>query len=374
LLRPDTDFSVDLTLDRPGDAMSHQSDLTACRDALRDGSKSFLAASLLLPRRVHEPAAALYAFCRLADDAVDGVQGLDARARRLAAVEGLGERLDRVYAGNPAPHAADRALSGVVLRHGIPRPLFDALLEGFRWDAQERRYETFEQLLDYCARVAGTVGAMMSLVMGARSRQALARACDLGVAMQLSNIARDVGEDARNGRVYLPADWLREAGVDRDAFVAEPVFTPALGNVVRRLLGEADALYGRVDAGVSLLPRACRPGIDAARFLYAAIGHEVARRGLDSVSARARVGNARKGLLMARALSRSLAIATDTSRAGMPPLAANRFLVEAATRGVPSTPPDRARRSVSDRIVWTLELFARVEQRRQSQGAGPRSA
>jgi len=347
-------------------------DLSACRDALRDGSRSFLAASLLLPRRVHEPASALYAFCRLADDAVDGVQGLDARGRRLAAVQGLRERLDRVYAGHPAPHAADRALSAVVLRHGIPRPLFDALLEGFRWDAEERRYETFEQLLDYCARVAGTVGAMMALVMGARTRQALARACDLGVAMQLSNIARDVGEDARNGRVYLPAEWLREAGVDRDAFAAAPAYTPALGKVVRRLLDEAEALYGRVDAGVALLPRACRPGIDAARLLYAGIGHEVARRGLDSVSSRAHVGAARKALLMARALSRSLVPAADAARVKFPPLAANRFLVEAATRGVPVMPPSRVRRSVSDRIVWTFELFARVEQRRQGQASAAR--
>ena len=120
---------------------------------------------------------------------------------------------------------------------------------------------------------------MMALLMGVRTPEGLARACDLGVAMQLSNIARDVGEDARMGRLYLPQAWLVEAGIAPDARLAAPVFSPALGAVVRRLLDAADALYRRVDAGVARLPLACRPGINAARFLYAEIGHEVARSG-----------------------------------------------------------------------------------------------
>ena len=329
---------------------SARDDLAACRASLRNGSKTFLAASMLLPRGVHEPASALYAFCRLADDAVD------ARDGEHAAVERLRERLALAYAGTPQPHAADRALAVVVARHGVPRALFDALLEGFEWDLQGRRYDTLAALHDYAARVAGTVGAMMALLMGVRTAEGLARACDLGVAMQLSNIARDVGEDARMGRLYLPRDWLAEAGIDADAWLARPVFSAALGGVVHRLLDSAEALYQRVDAGVARLPLACRPGINAARFLYAEIGREVARRGGDSVARRAYVPATRKAWLLLRALAQ---LAPSAASQHAPPLDANRFLVEAALASRPAPVPPR--RSLSDRVVWTAELFVRLD-------------
>lgn len=281
---------------------------------------------MLLPLGVGEPASALYAFCRLADDAVD------AEGKRSDAVERLRERLRLAYAGTPRADPADRALARVVARHVIPSELFDALLEGFEWDLQGRRYDTLEGLHDYAARMAGTVGAMMALLMGVRSAEGLARACDLGVAMQLSNIARDVGEDARMGRLYLPPDWMIEAGIDPEAWLARPVFSPALGGVVRRLLDAAEVLYRRVGAGVARLPLGCRPGINAARFIYAAIGHEVARRGLDSVNARARVFAARKAWLLLRSLAQ---LAPSAPAHALPPLAANRFLVDAALAALP---------------------------------------
>jgi len=338
-------------------------DLAACRAALRNGSKTFLAASFLLPRRVHEPASALYAFCRLADDAVDAQDG-----SRHDAVERLRERLRFAYAGTPQNAPADRALAVVVARYAIPQALFDALLEGFEWDLQGRRYDTLEALHDYAARVAGAVGAMMALLMGVRSPEGQARACDLGVAMQLSNIARDVGEDARMGRLYLPRAWMREAGLDPEAWLAQPVFSPELGSVVQRLLDAAETLYQRVDAGVARLPLACRPGINAARFLYAEIGHEVARCGLDSVAQRARVPARRKAWLLLRALAQ---LAPAPAPQPLPALAANRFLVDAAVAtaapAVMVTPP---RRSIIDRVVWTAELFARLEQRDRALAGG----
>ena len=334
-------------------AAALRADLAACRVSLRNGSKTFLAASLLLPRGVHEPASALYAFCRLADDAVD------ASGERRGAVERLRERLRQAYAGTPQDDPADRALAAVVAQHHIPAALFDALLEGFEWDLQGHRYDTIEALYEYAARVAGSVGAMMAVLMGVRSAEGLARACDLGVAMQLSNIARDVGEDARMGRLYLPRSWMREAGLEPDEWLAQPAFSPALGSVVQRVLNAADALYQRVDAGVARLPLACRPGINAARFMYAAIGHEVARRGLDSVSARARVSSARKAWLLLRSVAQ---LAPSGSATVLPPLAANRFLVDAAVAAAPRVDVP-ARRGFADRVVWTAELFARLEER-----------
>jgi 15-cis-phytoene synthase len=330
--------------------LTEREDLAACRASLRNGSKTFLAASMLLPRRVHEPASALYAFCRLADDAVDAQDGRDTAVARLR------ERLAMAYAGTPQPHAADRALAHVVARHGIPHALFDALLEGFEWDLQGQRYDTLDALHDYAARVAGTVGAMMALLMGVRTQEGLARACDLGVAMQLSNIARDVGEDARMGRLYLPRAWLVEAGIDPDAWLARPVFSASLGTVVQRLLDAAEALYQRVGGGVARLPLACRPGINAARFLYAEIGHEVARHGLDSVARRARVPASRKAWLLLRAIAQAVPLAPGPQ---LPPLAANGFLVDAALASRPVLAPPR--RSLTDRVVWTAELFVRLD-------------
>ena len=342
-------------------AAEARADLAACRAALRNGSKTFLAASLLLPRGVHEPASALYAFCRLADDAVD------ASGERGGAVERLRERLRLAYAGTPQNDPADRALAIVVARHLIPAALFDALLEGFEWDLQGRRYDSIESLHDYAARVAGAVGAMMALLMGVRSAEGLARACDLGVAMQLSNIARDVGEDARMGRLYLPRAWMTEAGLDPDEWLARPAFSPALASVVRRVLDAAELLYRRVDAGVARLPLACRPGINAARFMYAEIGHEVARRGLDSVSGRARVSSARKAWLLMRS---ALLLAPSAAARALPPLPANRFLVAAAVAASPRVETPAPRRGVGERVVWTFELFARLEQRDRLRASG----
>jgi phytoene synthase len=337
----------------------HADDLAACHARLRDGSKSFAAAARLLPRAVRRDATALYAFCRDADDAVD-LSGGDP-----AAVDQLRGRLDRIYAGSPDEHPVDRALAQVVLRHGLPRTLLDALLEGFAWDAEGRRYPTLDSLEAYAARVAGTVGAMMSVLMGVRSPEAIARACDLGVAMQLTNIARDVGEDARNGRLYLPLEWLAAAGIDADDFLARPACDGRLRPVVEALLRAADRLYARVDAGVAQLPPGCRPGIQAARLIYADIGRMVRRNGHDSVSRRAVVPGSRKLALVARAYATAPVRARGRSA---PPLAAVQFLVEAVAASAPRAAPTRIDShgalpwwQLRARALWVIELFERLE-------------
>jgi phytoene synthase len=336
-------------------------DLTACRDLLCGGSRSFYAASFLLPRSVHEPATALYAFCRLADDEIDLDGG------RSDALGRLSGRLDRIYAGRPDPVPADRALAAVVAHFDLPRPLLDALLEGFAWDAEGRRYPDLSAVYAYSARVAGTVGVMMAVLMGVRARGMLARASDLGVAMQLTNIARDVGEDARAGRLYLPEQWLREEGIEPDGWLERPVFSDGIGRVIQRLLRAADALYAQGDEGIAGLPLACRPGINAARFLYAEIGRELERMGCNSVSRRAVVSGARKAQLLAQVLQTS---AIPRRCASVRSLAETRFLVDSAA--VPSsrrhprprrTLPGLSIRQVEDRVVWVLNLFERLERR-----------
>jgi phytoene synthase len=333
-------------------------DIAACLARLRQGSKSFHLAARLLPRRVREPASALYAFCRLADDRIDLEGG------RADALDELSTILDRVYGRKPGDDPMERALADVVARHGLPRDLLDALIEGLSWDAEGRRVDDLAGLRAYAARVAGTVGVMTTLLMGVRSSEALSRAADLGVAMQFTNIARDVGEDARAGRLYLPEAWMRDAGIEPDAWLKAPSADRRVFLVVQRLLRAADRLYLRSAAGIALLPKDCRPGIHAARLIYAEIGQEVLRLGVDGLDQRAVVPGGRKLRRVGEAFGAALA---GRAGAGASPLDETRFLVEAVEQASPASPcdADPARIPWWDldrRIGQTIELFTRLEQ------------
>jgi phytoene synthase len=339
------------------------SDTESCQAALQGGSRSFHAASRLLPAPVRRAATALYAFCREADDAIDHAPA----DQRDGALAGLHARLDAIYAGTPAPIAADRAFASVVAQYAIPRALPQALLEGFAWDAAGRRYDSIGELEEYAARVAGTVGAMMAVIMGVRAAPVLARAAELGLAMQLSNIARDIGEDARAGRIYLPLAWLAAAGLDAEAFLREPAGSPAMRAVVARLLAHADTLYRRASAGVAALPLSCRPAIHAALLLYEAIGHEAGRQGFDPVSVRAVVPARRKAVLMVRALGRTasdyVAPAAWAARGARPSVAA---LVDAAALQDFACARAPVWQRAEAKAVWVLDLFASLEARQRA--------
>lgn len=325
----------------------------ALRRIIAEGSHSFYAASRLLPRPVREAAFALYGFCRACDDAIDETKG---GAERIT---GLYRRLERAYAGTPDNTVVDRAFADAVERYAIPKALPAGLIEGLDWDDQGRTYDSIKDLHGYAARVAGTVGAMMALVMGARSQTALARATDLGAAMQLTNIARDVGEDALRGRLYLPLDWLAEEGVSPDALLSSPEASPGLRRVVARLLGEADRLYVRGLTGVSYLPAGCRSAIRAAGLIYAEIGTSIARAEHDTVRARARVTGPRKLALVAKAVAQQKLTAPEPSMA--PSLAANQFLLDA----VSAAPPPRVHAVLADLapVDRMLEVCLRLNTR-----------
>jgi len=336
----------------------HPEDVEACRALLRTGSHSFFAAARLLPPQVRDAATVLYAFCRLADDAVDRSDGDPAAPARLR------ECLDRVYRGTPADSAVERALAAVCARYALPRELPEALIEGLAWDAAGYQYDDERALYAYAARVAGSVGAMMAVLMGVRDRASLARACDLGVAMQLTNIARDVGEDARAGRLYLPRAWLRDAGIDPDAWLAAPAAGPQLARVVRRQLATADGLYRRAAAGIPALPLACRPGINAARLIYADIGRALERGGLDPLRQRAVVGPGRKLVRLGAALALPWGAPGE---ADAPPVPECAYLVEAVVATDPRehVPPARELPlwGLRSRLIWTIELFRALEAR-----------
>ena len=298
-------------------------DLRHCTQLLRAGSRSFWAASWLLPKRLRPDVTAFYAFCRVADDAIDDSDNPG------AALANLRERVERIYAGHPVDDPVDRAFGRVVFDNEIPAPLVDALLDGFAWDLEECRYETLGQTLGYAARVASTVGAVMTLIMGVHDRDALSRACDLGAAMQLTNIARDVGEDARMGRLYLPATWLRNEGIDPEAWLQDPTPHPGIRRATARLLSEAERLYDRANAGIPALPRDCQPAIAAASLIYGDIGTVIAHRGYDSVTGRARTSGWRKLWRLGQAWTRRFVPQPDMlALAPQPELA---FVVDAAS-------------------------------------------
>ena len=327
----------------------------ACVESIRAGSKSFHAASLLLPSRVRLPARALYAFCRASDDLVDDgpaeLSGKRTNAARLRA------RLSAVYSGNPGEAVEDQVFAKVVEAFQIPRSVPDALVEGFEWDEAGRTYETIDELCAYAARVASTVGIMMTLIMRGRDRAVLARAADLGFAMQLTNIARDVGEDARRGRLYLPRQWMREAGLDPDLWLANPTHNKQLGLVVARLLDYAATFYDRALTGVGGLPMDCRPAIRSAAYIYSDIGREVAKAGFNSVDTRAHTSKNRKIELIAMAAMTPFQFSPVLTQATHP---SGQFLVDASAAREPL-----AIRGLDAKAGRLIELMALSEQRRR---------
>jgi 15-cis-phytoene synthase len=343
-----------------------------CEAQMRHGSKSFYAASRLLPKRVRADATALYAFCRVADDAIDLAPNASAQAAALAH---LHERLDHIYRAAPLAYAEDIMLAPVVLQHEIPRALLEALLEGFAWDAQVKRYETLDDLHEYCARVAGTVGVMMALLMGVREAKALNYAAELGSAMQLTNIARDVGEDARAGRLYLPMHWMREAGIDVQEWMQDPCVTTAICDTTERLLKVSDRLYLHAKQGIAQLPSDCQFAITSAAQVYAQIGAQVRQNKLDSVNHRAIVSTRRKLALIAQSavqtkFGRWLQFGRVGANVNTDVEDANQFLLEAVKNApsllgvggyVRSVLPKE--RSFYGRTVWLFELSERLQER-----------
>ena len=268
------------------------------RASIAHHSKSFALASRLLPPRCRDEASILYAWCRRADDAID----LAPPAEQPEAAARLSAELDAMQRGDSLePILA--ATAEVVRARAIPFAYLRELVAGMEMDARGDRYESLEDLRHYCFRVAGTVGLMMSHVMQVGSAGALPNAVHLGIAMQLTNICRDVAEDWGRGRLYLPLSMLREEGVDASAIDRDRA---AISRVVRRLLLEAERHYASADLGVDALPFRCALAVRAARNVYAAIGARLLRAGCDPFRGRAVVPMRGKLWLVARALASTL--------------------------------------------------------------------
>ncbi len=247
-------------------------------ESIKKGSLSFSFAAQLFSKQIRDRVVRLYAWCRYLDNQIDEQQeqGRTVEAQETLRRLELQSFSETEEPGTPPAIQAFRSLRSEV---ELPREHAQELIYGMDMDLDQLRYETLDDLRLYCYRVAGVVGLMMSQLMGVSSPAAYAHAVDLGLAMQLTNISRDVGEDAAMGRVYLPLQWLREEGILDPDQLMEPQHRAALVTVVRRVLQAADGLYHSGDLGLKYLPLRCALAIAVAREVYAAIGHEVIARG-----------------------------------------------------------------------------------------------
>lgn len=268
------------------------------RAVIEQGSKSFAAAAKLFDPATRARAFMLYAWCRHCDDETDN-QVLGFNASRPANGEGrarvdrLREQTRRALAGEPTDDPIFAGFQRVVTETEIPHRYPLEHLDGFVMDTEGRQYRTFDDTVEYCYHVAGVVGVMMAYIMGVRDEPTLDRATDLGLAFQLTNICRDVMDDAEVGRVYLPRDWLAEAGVPAEA-ITEPEHRTGVFEVVRRVLDVADRYYASSWLGISQLPPRSAWAVAAAHAVYCDIGRLILDRGPRAWDRRASTGKARK--------------------------------------------------------------------------------
>lgn len=294
-----------------------------CGNIVRRHARTFAMASAFLPITKRRATYALYAFCRLADDAVDraGPNGREAVRDSLRA---LRSQLDDAMAGGfagPVMHETAWAIR----RYGIPLAPIDELVDGVARDLDPTDYRDWPSLQAYCEGVASSVGELCTHVFGVvgddetRAR-AVVCARTLGVAMQITNILRDIGEDAANGRCYMPDDALRSVGLTREQVLAADVDvrSPAWRAMMRHFVARARVLYREALPGIALLAPDSRRCAQACAVGYAAILEAIEEAEYDTVSMRAHIGFRRKTRLML-----SLYTVTDpaTLLAGQPAVA-----------------------------------------------------
>lgn len=274
--------------------MTRDEIVEGAREAIHNGSKSFRAASRLFDPVTRERAWLLYCWCRHCDDVADG-QTLGFASGPRGSVEGLRAKTRAALAGKPGDELPFLALAQLLTERPIPPRYIEDHLDGFALDEDGWRPLTEADLVRYCYHVAGTVGSMMAIVMGVPpdDTETLERAADLGIAFQLSNILRDIRDDHEDGRCYLPADWLAEAGV-KPGELFERKNEQALLGIVDRLVETVRQYEASARRGVDRLPFRSRVAVLTALRIYGAIGRRVGALGPAAWDQRVTIGKLRK--------------------------------------------------------------------------------
>jgi len=283
----------------------------AARLSIARGSKSFGMASTLFDRATRERAWLLYAWCRACDDLADGQEmghGMQIVADPAARLAMIRERTALALAGKPAGDPAFDGFGVVARECSIPAQLANDLIAGFALDAEGWRPRSENDLYQYCYHVAGVVGVMMALVMGVSpdDEATLDRACDLGMAFQLANIARDIGEDAAADRCYLPVEWLIEMDIPPGEHM-KPAYRARLAVLAKRLAQRAAEFEASARFGTAALPFRAAWAVLAAAGIYGDIAREVAKAGEHAWDHRVTTSKAAKIGWVGRSFAQALA-------------------------------------------------------------------
>lgn len=274
-----------------------------CTEITRAEARNFYLGFVLLPGERRRGIHALYAFSRLCDDSVDGVGGA---AEKAAAVQARRMDVERAYSGAvPQDDPVLVALADAIRRFGIPRRPMDALVDGVEMDLDTHRYADWPALRTYCDRVAGAVGVLSLYVFGFRDPAAVVHAEDLGVAMQVVNIMRDVQEDAARDRIYLPADEMAAHGVTEPDILGNRM-SEGMRGLMQQQANRAREYFASGHMLLPLLDLRARMCVQMLAALYGDILDRIEQRGFDYTRGRVSLPGHRKATLMAGSVARAV--------------------------------------------------------------------
>ncbi len=253
------------------------------REITRKYAKTFYFSSHFLPPEKKNAAYALYAACRMSDEAVD-----NNTQKTASQLNRAHQYIAQAYTQTLPHHPLLAVFQETVQHYKIPRIYFEELLEGMRMDMVKNRYADFSELYTYCYRVAGVVGLMMLCIFEDASEEAKKHAIELGIAMQLTNISRDIAEDLLRGRIYIPQDELERYGISELSLQEKP--NPCLVNVLKLQIDRARTYYRKAEQGFTCIKnRRCRFVVNVMAELYEGILGSIEKNNYDVFSKRAYV-------------------------------------------------------------------------------------
>jgi 15-cis-phytoene synthase len=275
--------------------LTRDGDYARCAEITRRASSNFYYAFMLLPRARRRALYSVYAFCRFVDDVADD-GGINNAAAILARWR---EELNKVFAGTPS-RAISRALSENVRRFKIPRRYFEEVIDGVEMDLTQHRYATFADLCLYCRRVASAVGLICIEIFGYRNQSARVYAQRLGIAFQLTNIIRDVSEDAARGRIYLPLEDLARFDVS-EAEILNSVYSSQFRQLIEFEAQRAREYYRGAEEALADEDRGSMLAAEGMRLIYASLLERIARADYRVFDRRMSLSTPRKLYLVGRA-------------------------------------------------------------------------